>query len=173
MSLAAPSSQAKAGERTPTLAEAIYLAETQEKLVEKIETHLERMRELAFLNADSRSPVREDLSQEFQHHLGTIWQMAALELNGFPLFDGCSLAVELERENKLVLAGANLQRGAFRVVFSTNISDKESALHAHETIEGGMLHLQFACTVVAANLSRLAFLHRQQGSLRSFRGGLE
>ncbi|HEY0455415.1 MAG TPA: hypothetical protein VGE41_03520 [Verrucomicrobiae bacterium] len=148
----------------PGLFQAIEICQTQGKMLDKLRRHLEQMQHLA--SSTAQNGVIDEQGQEYQHHVCTVRQIAALVYNGQALFTGNTFVLSLDRgQNHLVMSGINLDTTQFAAIIQSNIFSREAAIEAQKYIEVVLQQLEMFESVLAANLGRLTFLQKQQGTI--------
>ena len=150
----------KAESSHPSVEEAMEHFRIRARFLEKIRSHLEKMRDLAAFNAETK--VDEDHCQGYYHHACTVKQIAATCYNGAPLFDDSNLIADAgDNENHLIMEGLDLSHPAIEAATESSIASKEEAAQARYTLHKALRYVTVVESILEANLSRLSFMNKR------------
>src|SRR4051812_45078659 len=144
----------------PSVDDAIEHFKIRARFLEKIRFHLEKMRDLAAFNAETK--VDEDRCQSYYHHACTVKQIAATCYNGRPLFDHSNLIADVgDNENHLIMEGLDLSHPAIEAATESSIASREEAGRARDTLHKALRYVTVVESILEANLSRLSFMNKR------------
>lgn len=142
--------------RTP-IAEAIFRSKAQAKFIDKAREALQRMQELAIL-VQQTSPVgREACLEEFDTLVTFLEKLADTEIDGVKLFHSANDIVQLEGDNRLIMAGIDLGSETFQSVLRVRITTPENASQALGALQRGLRFITINREILSSNIGRLFF----------------
>jgi len=144
----------------------------QGELLRKARCALDRMLVLTTCAQDEIGVRRAESDREFESLIGYLKNLATVESDGRCLFDGSTLAVNLDGgDNKLILSGVCLRAEILGWLADLNLESPSAASRANGSIRDRLARTAVAQTVIAANHAQLMFLTEQAEALKS--GSLE
>jgi len=141
----------------PPVAQAIFLCKAQAKFLDKAREALQRMQELAILAQQTAAEGREACIEEFETLAAFLDKLAETEIDGVKLFQTANDIVQLEGDNRLIMAGIDLISEIFRKVTRARISTPEDASQALATLQNGLRFMTINREILSSNVGRLFF----------------
>jgi hypothetical protein len=142
--------------RSP-IAQAIFLCKAQGKFLDKAREALQRMQELAILVQQSSTSEREACLEEFDTLIAFLDKLADTEIDGVKLFHSANDIVALEGDNRLIMAGIDLNSDIFRGVLHARIASPEEASQALGVLQKGLRFITINREILSSNVGRLFF----------------
>ena len=136
---------------------ATFLCKAQGKFLDKAREALQRMQELAILAQQAASECRDECLEEFDTLVTFLDKLADTEIEGVKLFQSANLIVSLEGDNKLIMAGIDLNAEAFRGVLRARITSSEDASQALALLQKGLRFITINREILSTNVGRLFF----------------
>lgn len=140
----------------PEIAGAIFLCKAQGKFLDKAREALERMQALAIL-AQQTTPDRDGCLEEFETLIAFLDKLAETEIEGVKLFHSANQIVPLEADNRLIMAGIDLNAEVFRAVLRARIGTAADASQALAALQKGLGFITINREILSANVGRLFF----------------
>lgn len=125
--------------------------------MDKAREALQRMQELAILAQQTPVEGREACVDEFETLVAFLDKLAETEIDGVKLFHTANDIVPLEGDNRLIMAGIDLNSETFRSVLRTRITTPEEASQALATLQKGVRYLTINREILSSNVGRLFF----------------
>lgn len=141
----------------PPIAQAIFLCKAQAKFLDKAREALQRMQDLAILSQQSSAEQREASLEEFDMLVAFLDKLAETEIDGIKLFQTANDIVPLEGDNRLIMAGIDLNSEIFRSVLRARITTTEDASQAMATLQKGLRFITINREILSSNVGRLFF----------------
>src|SRR5436190_8824141 len=141
----------------PPVVQAIFLCKAQAKFLDKAREALQRMQELAILAQQSDSQSRESCIEEFDTLVAFLDKLAETEIDGVKLFQTANDIVPLDGDNRLIMAGLDLNSEIFRSVLRARISTAEDASRAMAALQKGLHFITIDREILSSNVGRLFF----------------
>jgi hypothetical protein len=141
----------------PEIARAIFLCKAQGKFLDKAREALERMQALAILAQQAASEGRDGCLEEFETLVTFLDKLADTEIDGVKLFHSANQIVPLEADNRLIMAGIDLNTEVFRGVLRARIGTAEDASQALAALQKGLRFITINREILSSNVGRLFF----------------
>jgi hypothetical protein len=141
----------------PPIAQAIFLCKAQGKFLDKAREALQRMQELAILVQQPSASEREACIEEFDTLIAFLDKLADTEIDGVKLFHSANDIVPLEGDNRLIMAGIDLNSDIFRSVLRARIASPEEASQALAVLQKGLRFITINREILSSNVGRLFF----------------
>lgn len=141
----------------PPIAQAIFLCKAQAKFLDKAREALQRMQELAILAQQTAAEGREACVDEFETLVAFLEKLAETEIDGVKLFHTANDIVQLEGDNRLIMAGIDLNSEIFRSVLRARITSAEDASQALAVLQKGLRFITINREILSSNVGRLFF----------------
>jgi len=141
----------------PPVAQAIFLCKAQAKFLDKAREALQRMQDLTILAQQSASDAREACIEEFDTLVAFLDKLAETEIDGVKLFQMANDIIPLDDENRLIMAGIDLNSEIFQRVLRAKISTTEEASQAMAALQKGLHFITINREILSSNVGRLFF----------------
>ena len=142
--------------KTP-VTQAIFLCKAQGKFLDKARESLQRMQELAILVQQSEESERSACLEEFDTLISFLEKLADTEIDGVKLFQNTNAIVPLDGDNRLIMAGIDLNCERFRSVFHVRIATAEDAAQALGALQRALRFITINREILSSNVGRLFF----------------
>jgi flagellin-like hook-associated protein FlgL len=155
----APRSRARTAipEARSPIAQAIFLCKAQAKFLDKAREALQRMQELAILVQETPPAGCEACLEEFDTLVAFLERLADTEIDGVKLFHNANEIVPLEGDNRLIMAGIDLNSEAYRSVLRVRIATPENATQAVAALQRGLRFIAINREILSSNVAGLFF----------------
>ena len=141
----------------PPIAQAIFVCKAQAKFLDKAREALQRMQELAVLAQQSNAEGREGCIEEFDTLVAFLEKLTDTEIDGIKLFHNANDIVPLEGDNRLIMAGIDLNSEIFRSALRARIGTAEDASRALVSLQKGLRFITINREILSSNVGRLFF----------------
>lgn len=139
------------------LARALFLCKAQSKFLDKAREAVAHMHALAQLAQPSEGGL-----DEFETLAAFLADLANTEIDGHKLFHTANVIVPLEGDNRLILAGIDLNAEAFQAILRARIGTAEEAAAALGILKKGMQFLAINREILSTNIGRLFFAREHE-----------
>lgn len=139
------------------IARAIFLCKAQAKFLDKTREALQRMQELAILVQQSAATGRDACLEEFDTLVSFLDKLADTEIEGVKLFESANVIIPLEGDNRLIMAGIDLNSESFRGVLRARIGTADEASSALAALQKAIRFIAINREILSSNIGRLFF----------------
>ena len=146
------------------VASAVSFAQTQDGLLAKVGSALDRMSELSILSQDATKTNQDRgfYDKEFQTLAAYVTSTATKDFNGVSLFSAAAMAVTIDSEGSTFNMGAvNMGAAAYTSATASNVGTTTAATAALTAIKAAISQLTADRATVGANESRLNYTSDQ------------